>query len=73
MSAVSSLFSLLTEGSYKIKRMKLQNVWNGGNFLFYKHFSQLFFEGDVWKTNKWGETFITHMVPSSDNRNKNSE
>ena len=33
----------------------------------------MFFEGDVWKTNKWGETFITHMVPSSDNRNKNSE
>ena len=33
----------------------------------------MFFEGDVWKTNKWGETFITPMVPSSDNRNKNSE
>ena len=61
MSAVSFLFSLLTKGLYKIRQMKLQNVWNGGNFLFYKRCSQMFFEGGVWKTNKWGETFIRHL------------
>ena len=61
MSAVSFLFSLLTKGSYKIRRMKLQNVWNGGNFLFYKRFSQMLLEGGVWRTNKWGETFIRHL------------
>ena len=37
-SAVSSLFSLLKKDSCKIREMKLQNVSNGGNFLFYKRF-----------------------------------
>ena len=32
MLAVSSLFSLLTKGSYKIRQMKLQNVRNRGSF-----------------------------------------
>ena len=31
-SLVFSLFSLLTKGSYKIREMKLQNVWNGEIF-----------------------------------------
>ena len=32
MSAVPSLFLLLTKGSYKIRELKLQNVSNGENF-----------------------------------------
>ena len=38
-----------------------QNVCNGGNSLFYKGFSQMFFKGGMWKTSKWGETFIRHL------------
>ena len=70
MSAVFSLFSLL---------FSLLDKWNSRTFemegiFFSTNIShKCFFEGDVWKTNKWKETFITPMVPSSDNRNKNSE
>ena len=53
--------TLNNEGSYKIRQMKLQNVLNGGNFLFYKTCPQMFFEGAMWKINKWGETFIRHL------------
>ena len=51
---VSSIF-LLFALNKRFIQTTLQNVWNGGNFLFYKPFSQMFFERGVWKTSKWGE------------------